>query len=147
VASFCSKNRHTILITSPFCSLKTPPRSPDTKHCLPNLFATNQHCNKKTRNSKKERGRTKQPCNPIDIIVHPAKPLKLGTHDIVPARHTQDEGIAETWICALRCEVQEETWRGVQEGEGDVKGRGGEAEGEVHEVGGRGDLRRRRHEW
>jgi len=40
VASCSSKNRPNILITSPFSSLKTPARSPDTKHCLPNLFAT-----------------------------------------------------------------------------------------------------------
>jgi hypothetical protein len=78
---------------------------------------------------------TKKSCNPIDVIVHPTKPLKLGAHDVVPTRHTEDERIAETRVCALRREVQEERWGGVEEGEGDVQGRGGEAEREVHDVG------------
>lgn len=41
--SSCSTTRQTALTTSPFPSLTIPPKSPDTKHCLPNLFATSQN--------------------------------------------------------------------------------------------------------
>ena len=45
-----STARQTTLTTSPFTSLAIPAKSPDTKHCLPNFFATNQSRSQNAKN-------------------------------------------------------------------------------------------------